>query len=168
MPISQSRQERMNKMKKNISALTIGSAIAAVVALVSLILFTVAYNGCYGYFAMQDPTLPQVTAFAIITIVVAALAIVLPMIKVEGKVSKILEYVVDALVIAAAVLLILVAVFEAKASIYEMALTWGSELHVNEPYMYPVCGQALASIILAVIGFLAISVTSFFSKKSEN
>ncbi|MCQ2772270.1 MAG: hypothetical protein MJ238_03230 [Bacilli bacterium] len=152
-------------MKKFVSPLNIGAVLSILVALVSLILFSSAYNGCYGYFAMQDPTLPSVVAYSIIAIVLSALAIGLPLIKVEGVAKKAIDVVVDLLVIAIAVFMILIAVFEAKASIYEMALTWGSELHINEPYMYPVCAKALTSIILAVVGFLVISISSMFSKK---
>lgn len=147
-------------MKLKLNLTSIGAAIAAVLALVSIILFAVAYNNCYGYFEMQYPSLPAVVTLGIISIVLAAAIIVLPMLETEGAAKKTVTIVVDVAIVAVCVLLCLMSVYAAKASVYEMALTWGSELHSNEPYMAAASQNALISIILGVVGMLIMGITA--------
>lgn len=151
-------------MKLKINITSIGAAVTAVISLVALILFAVAYNSCYGYFEMQYPSLPYVIAFGVISILLSVAVIVLPMLEVEGTAKKAVSIVTDICIVLVCILLCVMGVFAAKASVYEMALTWASELHSNEPYMPAACQNALVSIILSVVGMVIMGVTACITK----
>lgn len=152
-------------MKIKITVTAIGAALVAVLAIVAVSLFAAAYNGCYGYFEMQYASLPHVIGFGIVAVVLALAVIILPMVNAEGTAKKVLGIVTDVCVVLVCVFMCLTVVYAAKASVYEMALTWGSELHINEPYMPGVCSKALASIIICVVATLVMGVTACISKK---
>lgn len=152
-------------MKLKLNLTSIGAAVVCVLTIVAIILFSAAYNSCYGYFEMQYPSLPYVIAFGIITILLSVAVIVLPMLELEGTAKKAVSVVVDVCVVAVCVFACITGVYAAKASVYEMALTWASELHSNEPYMIAACQNALISIILSVVGMLVMGVTACISLK---
>lgn len=152
-------------MKIKISVTSIGAAVTFILSLVAVILFSVAYNGCYGYFEMQYPALSAVVGFGIAAMLTSVAVIVLPMIKAEGILKTVLDIAVDVLIVLACVFIALVLVFAAKSSVYEMALTWGSELHINEPYMLSVCSNALASIVICAVAVLVMGVSGCIGKK---
>ncbi|MCX4313698.1 MAG: hypothetical protein OSJ83_07580 [Clostridia bacterium] len=152
-------------MKIKINVTSIGAAVTFILSLVAIILFSVAYNGCYGYFEMQYPALPAVIGFGITAMLLSAAVIILPMIKAEGVAKKIIDIATDVCIVLVCVFICLALVFAAKSSVYEMALTWGSELHINEPYMLSVCSNALASIIICVVAMLIMGVSACITKK---
>ena len=151
-------------MKIKINVTTIGAAATCILATVAMVLFTVAYNGCYGYFEMQFASLPYVIGFGITTIILSLAVILIPMFAADGTVKKILGIAVDACVVLVCVFLCLTVVYAAKASVYEMALTWGSELHINEPYMIGVCRNALASIVIGLVAMLIMGISACITK----
>ena len=146
------------KLKLNIT--TIGAAVVFVLALVAMILFSVAYNSCYGYFEMQFVSLPYVIAFGVLTMVLSLGVIIVPMVELKGTAKLVAGICVDAAIVLICIFLCLISVYAAKASVYEMALTWASELHSNEPYMLAACQTALVSIILGVVGTLVMGITA--------
>ena len=114
---------------------------------------------------MQYPALPAVIGFGITAMLLSAAVIILPMIKAEGVAKKIIDIATDVCIVLVCVFICLALVFAAKSSVYEMALTWGSELHINEPYMLSVCSNALASIIICVVAMLIMGVSACITKK---
>ncbi|HIR29162.1 MAG TPA: hypothetical protein IAC90_00650 [Candidatus Coproplasma stercorigallinarum] len=151
-------------MKVKFDVTAIGAAVAAILSLVAIILFSSGYNGSQGYFEMQFAGLSYVVGFGVVTIILAAAAIVLPMINVEGMAKKAISIAVDVIIVAMCIFFCLMALYAAKSSVYEMALTWASELHINEPYMITACNNALASIILSIVAMIVVGVTACITK----
>lgn len=151
-------------MKLKINITSIGAAITAVLALVAIILFTVAYNSCYGYFEMQYASLPYVIAFGVISIILSIAVIILPMLELDGTAKKAVSITTDICIVAICLFLCIMGVYAAKASVYEMALTWASELHSNEPYMPAACQNALVAIILSVVGMVVMGISACITK----
>lgn len=151
-------------MKVKFDVTAIGAAVAAVLSLVAVILFSSGYNASEGYFGMQFEGLSYVTGFGVVAIILAAAVIVLPMVKAEGVAKKALDIAVDALIIVMCIFFCLMALYAAKSSVYEMALTWGSELHINEPFMKTACSNALVSIILSLVAMLVLGVAACVTK----
>ena len=151
-------------MKLKINITSIGAAITAVLALVAIILFTVAYNSCYGYFEMQYASLPYVIAFGVISIILSIAVIILPMLELEGTAKKAVSITTDICIVAICLFLCIMGVYAAKASVYEMALTWASELHSNEPYMIAASQNALVAIILSVVGMVVMGISACITK----
>ena len=151
-------------MKLKIDITAIGAAVAAVLSIVAMALFAKAYNNCYDYFSMQFAGLSYVIGFGVVSIILAAALIVLPMVKAEGGVKKALKIATDVIVVALCIFFCLMVIYAAKSSVYEMALTWGSELHYNEPLMPAACSNALASIIISLVAMFIVGITACITK----
>lgn len=151
-------------MKAKFNIASIGAAAVAVLSIVAMILFAVAYNNCYNYFSMQFAGLSYVIGFGVATVILAAVVIALPMVNAEGAAKKAISIATDAIIVLICIFCCLMVVYAAKSSVYEMALTWGSELHSNEPAMPSACSNALASIILCVVAMLIMGVTACITK----
>lgn len=150
------------KVKLDISG--IGAGISAILSLVAIILFAAGYNASLGYFSVQFAGLPYVVGFGVTNIILAAAVVVLPMLKVGGTAKKVIDLAVDILTVALCVFFCLMLVYAAKSSVYEMALTWGSDLHSNETYMIGACTNALVSMIICLVAMLLVGVSACITK----
>lgn len=154
-------------MKKLTSLQFISSVVMAVISAVVMILFIAANNGSKGNFEGEFVSVPYVVTFSILAIVAALLVAILPLLPIPEKFEGVVSIVVDVLVVAVAVLLCLDMIYICKASVYEMALTWYSELHAGEDFMFKSCAQALAAAIIAVGSAIIYSILSCFTLGGE-
>lgn len=151
-------------MKLKINITSIGAAVTCVLSLVSTILFAVAYNSSNGYFAAQYVGLPSVVGYGVAAMVMSIAVITIPMLNTQGLVKKILDIAVDVCIVLTCAFLILSVVSMASSSVYEMALTWASELHIDEGYMKDACSNALTAMIISAIAMLVLGVAACITK----
>lgn len=153
-------------MKPKINLVTIGAILTFVLSIVIMALYANANANCYGYFDLQFKSAPFINGFSVGALIFSALVIVLPMIKAEGGVKKLLAILADLSVVAVCVFLCLTVLFVAKATIYEIALTWASELHSNEPLMPSACLQVVIAMACGIVGTLVMGIFACLSKRN--
>lgn len=145
-------------MKLKLNLVSIGAIITFILSIVMLGLFISANTTSQGYFETQFDATSYVIAFCILACALSIAVIGLPMITVPEKNKKIIKLLVDLFVIAISVSICLSIVYVAKASAYEIAITLGSELHKNEPFMMTACTNAMASIGCGLAGVVILSI----------
>lgn len=141
-----------------------GLAVAAVLVLVAMIVFEVAFAGSEGFFAQQAPNAPvEVAVYSVIAIVLIALAIVVNQLKIEGAAGKVVEIVADLALIAAGLLIGIAAYLTIDAYVYDYVIINYSDLHNGDTAVINAVGVAVASTVVYIVGFLAAVVSSCFS-----
>lgn len=153
-------------MKLKLNLVSVGAIIAFVLSIVMMGLFLTANTTSQGNFEAQYNSVSYVVAFCVVACILSLAIILLPMISLSEKAEKVMKIVVNVCVIAVSVFLCLAVVYVLKASVYEIAITFGSELHKNEPFMTTACNNAITSVVCGLVGMLILSILTCIPLKN--
>ena len=151
-------------MKQKIGIGAIINCISAVIAIVALILFGIGWGGSGGLFAAQYDSMGPAVAVTIIGVVLVILSIVLNILK---KDNLILGFLAGCMSVVACIMFGLLFFFVLRCSVYEMGISWASDLHNGEPYVSQACSKALVAAILAVVAVIVNGIGSMFPTTKE-
>lgn len=145
-----------------------GLIATAILLLIGMIMFQIAFNSSEGFFAQQAPNAASnVILLVVFAIVCLAAAIVVAQFQKDGIVGKVLAIVSDLLRVVGLVLVGLAVVQTIGAYVYDMSIWLGSDLHNGDDGVIAAIQLALASSIVLGVGIVVGAIASCFGIKNE-
>ena len=152
--------------KKKLSAGTVVTLLAAVLAIVSFVIYSMGINGA-GYF--KDAAVSNLPVFLWLAVAALACALVLSKLSVKGAAGKVVDLVVGLLQIAAPVLLALCLINMVAGRVEGLGFIYFSNadvaLEVQTPENLASASNAITAMVCFGISSLVAMVAAFFNLK---